>query len=225
MSAPEITAVVPVKRLDWALGRLARALHDEGRRALQIAMLTDVLAATGGVHAVSRTLVVTDDPTAAGLALAAGAEVIAEPRPPAGMNGAVEEGLATAARAGAAAALVVMADLPLVTSAALDRLVAAAGQGEGVTIATSRDRTGTNAMLLRPPTLLRPELGLGSRQRHLAQASRRGVPASTVELPELALDVDTDADLAEALRAGPAPATRAVCERLGIPACQPISAG
>lgn len=225
MSAPGITAVVPVKRLDRALGRLAGAVHDEGRRALQIAMLTDVLAATAAARAVSRTLVVTDDPEVAALALAAGAEVIAESRPSAGMNGAVEEGLTTAARAGAAAALVVMADLPLVTSAALDRLVAEAGQGEGVTIATSRDHTGTNAMLLRPPTLLRPALGLGSRQRHLAQASRRGVPSQTVELPELALDLDTDADLAEALCAGPAPSTRAVCERLGIAACQPISAG
>jgi 2-phospho-L-lactate/phosphoenolpyruvate guanylyltransferase len=224
MSAPEIAAVVPVKRLDRALGRLAGTLHGEGRRELQIAMLADVLAATTSARAVSWTLVVTDDLDAAGLALSAGAGVIAEPRPPAGMNGAVGEGLVAAARAGARGALVVMADLPLATSVALDRLVDEAGHGEGVTIATSRDRTGTNAMLLRPPTLLRPELGLDSRRRHLAQASRRGVPGRTVEIPELALDVDTDEDLTEALRAGPAPSTRAACERLGIAACQPISA-
>jgi 2-phospho-L-lactate/phosphoenolpyruvate guanylyltransferase len=224
MSAPEIAVVVPVKRLDRALGRLADALHGDLRRELQIAMLTDVLAAAAGARTVSWTLVVTDDPDAAGLALAAGAEVIAEPRPPAGMNRAVGEGLVVVARAGARGALVVMADLPLATSAALDRLVEEAGEGEGVTIATSRDRTGTNAMLLRPPTLLRPELGIGSRRRHLAQASRHGVSARTVEIPELALDVDTDEDLTEALRAGPAPSTRAACERLGIAACQPISA-
>jgi 2-phospho-L-lactate guanylyltransferase len=223
VSTPRIAAVVPVKRLDRALGRLAGTLDQDGRRALQVAMLDDVLAATAAALTVAWTLVVTDDPEAAAVALAAGAKVVPEPRPAAGMNGAVAEGLADAERGGAVAALVVMADLPLVTGAALDRLVTRAGEGEGLTIATSRDRSGTNAMVLRPPTLLRPELGVGSRRRHLALAAEREVPATTLDLPELALDVDTDGDLAEAVRAGPAPATRAVCERLGVAACQPIS--
>ena len=48
MPIQDVGAVVPVKRLGYALGRLSRVLDRGERRVLQSAMLGDVLAALAG---------------------------------------------------------------------------------------------------------------------------------------------------------------------------------
>ena len=89
------------------------------------------------------------------------------------MNAAVEIGLAEAARSGAEAALVLTADLPLASAGEIEAALAAAGPPGSVLLVPSRDGTGTNAMLLRPPTAMRPALGPDSRARHLARPGGR----------------------------------------------------
>jgi 2-phospho-L-lactate/phosphoenolpyruvate guanylyltransferase len=216
MSGPPTAAVIPVKPLALALGRLAGALAAPARRALQAAMLEDVLGACAGAAALGRVLVVTCDPAAAALARAGGARVVADHAPPRGMNAAIVRGLRAAEAAGCAAALVLTADLPLATAADLDALAAAAPPGPGVTIAPSRDGTGTNAMLLRPLYALRPQLGPGSLARHAGAAARAGLPLVRVARPRLALDLDTPADLAAFCAAGAEGAAATLCARLGL---------
>jgi 2-phospho-L-lactate/phosphoenolpyruvate guanylyltransferase len=213
---PAVAAVIPVKPLALALGRLAAALDAPGRRALQAAMLADVLAACRGTAGLGPLLVVTVDPAAAALARAGGAQVVADHAPPRGMNAAVLRGLAAAEAAGAAAALVLTADLPLARADDLAALLAAAPVGPGVTIAPSRDGTGTNALLLRPLWALRPQLGPGSLARHSAGAAAAGLALALVERPRLALDLDTPADLAAFCAGAPGGASGALCERLGL---------
>jgi 2-phospho-L-lactate guanylyltransferase len=208
--------VIPVKPLALALGRLAGALPAPARRALQAAMLQDVLAACAGAPALAPLLVVTADPAAAALARAGGAQVVADHAPPRGMNAAVVRGLAAAEAAGAGAALVLTADLPLAAAADLEALAAAAPPGPAVTIAPSRDGTGTNAMLLRPLWALRPQLGPGSLARHSAAAAAAGLALVRVERPRLALDLDTPADLAAFCALAPGGAAGALCARLGL---------
>jgi 2-phospho-L-lactate guanylyltransferase len=208
-------AVVPVKPLAAALGRLAGVLGPEERRALQAAMLADLLAACRAAPALAGTLVVTADPAAGALARAGGARVVAEPEGPAGMNAAVRRGLAAVAELGAPAALVLTADLPLARPEDLDAVVAAAPPGPGAVLAPSRDGTGTNALLLAPPGALPPRLGPGSLARHLAEAARAGLAAVLLERPGLALDVDTPADLAALRAAEPGGATGEALARAG----------
>lgn len=214
-------AVLPVKPLRGALRRLTPALDASVRRELQVAMLTDVLAAAAGARGLAGLMVVTSDPQARAMAAAiAGARVTSDHGPPRGMNAAVVRGLEAVAAAGADAALVLTADLPLARPEDLDAVLAAAPPGPSATLAPSRDGTGTNAMLLRPPAALTPRLGVDSLARHLAQAARRGVAVARVDLPNLALDIDTPRDLAE-LMAGPGArggrgATLEACARLGI---------
>ena len=69
-----------------------------------------------------------------------------------------------------------------------------------VVIVPDRHGTGTNALLLRPPTAIAPAFGPGSRERHQSAAEAAGVDHAVVRLPSLELDVDTPEDLA-ALRA------------------------
>jgi 2-phospho-L-lactate guanylyltransferase len=210
-------AVLPVKPLRGALRRLTPALDAPVRRELQVAMLTDVLAAAAGARGLAGLMVVTSDPQARAMAEAiAGARVTPDHQPPRGMNAAVVRGLEAVAAAGAGGALVLTADLPLARPEDLDAVLAAAPPGPSVTIAPSRDGTGTNAMLLRPPAALTPRLGVDSLARHLAQAARRGVAVARVDLPNLALDIDTPRDLAELVARGGTGATLDACARLGI---------
>ena len=215
-------AVLPVKPLRGALRRLTPALAGPVRRELQVAMLADVLAACAGARRLAGVMVVTSDPAAQGMAEAiAGARVVPDHEPPRGMNAAVVRGLEAVAAAGADGALVLTADLPLARSDDLDAVVAASADrpgGPSVTVAPSWDGTGTNAMLLRPPGALTPRLGVDSLTRHLAQAERRGIPVTRLDLPTLALDIDTPRDLAELMARGGGGATLAACARLDIAA-------
>jgi 2-phospho-L-lactate guanylyltransferase len=179
-------------------------------------MLEDVLAACRRTSALAPLLVVTADPAAAELARAGGARVVADHTPPRGMNAAVVRGLDAAAAAGCGAALILTADLPLATAEDLTALVRAAPSGPGVTIAPSRDGTGTNAMLVRPPGALRPQLGPGSLARHRAAAAAAGLLVLQVERPRLGLDLDTPADLAAFCAGAPRGAAGTLCERLGL---------
>jgi 2-phospho-L-lactate guanylyltransferase len=210
-------AVLPVKPLRGALRRLTPALDAPVRRELQVAMLTDVLAAAAGASQLAGVMVVTSDPAAQGMAEAiAGARVVPDHDPPRGMNAAVVRGLEAVAAAGADGALVLTADLPLARPEDLDAVVLAGPPGPSATIAPSWGGTGTNAMLLRPPGALTPRLGVDSLARHLAQAARRGVPVTRVDVPALALDIDTPRDLAELMARGGGGATLDACARLEI---------
>ena len=210
---PPTTVVVPVKPSGVALRRLAGMLDARTRRELQAAMLADVLGACASARGLVEVLVVTADAEAGARAVAQGARIIPDHDPPRGMNAAVEIGLAEAARSGAEAALVLTADLPLASAAEIEAALAAAGPPGSVLLVPSRDGTGTNAMLLRPPTAMRPTLGPDSRARHLARARGAGLVALTRELPGIALDIDTPADLLALMASGVPCATRTAFER------------
>ncbi len=213
MTMHDVGAVVPVKRLGYALGRLSGALDRDSRRMLQSAMLGDVLGALAGSTRVGEIVVVTSDPRARSVAESFGASTVRDHEPPEGINAAVMRGVQALS---ASAVLVLVSDLPLITSADVDHLIGAAPQGDAVVLARSLDGTGTNALLLTPPDALTPELGPNSMALHLAQASLRGVHVEVVDHPGIALDVDTPEDLAELVRREPTGATGRALDHLGL---------
>lgn len=196
-----VQAVVPVKPLGRALGRLAAVLSPAERRDLQAAMLADLLAACRDCAALAGVLVVSADPAAGELAAGFGARVLPDHAPPQGMNAAVAIGCADAARRGLRA-LVLTADLPLTRPGDLAAIVAAGEAGPGVVLVPSRDGTGTNALLLDPPEAMPTRLGPDSRARHRRLARERGLALRELALPRVALDVDTPADLAAVATGG-----------------------
>jgi 2-phospho-L-lactate guanylyltransferase len=95
--------------------------------------------------------------------------------------------------------LVLPADLPAVSSSAIDELLDAVGGaasgGRGlVALVGDRHGAGTNALLLAPPGVIAPAFGPGSRESHARAATEAGVRYVELESP-LAFDVDTSADL------------------------------
>jgi 2-phospho-L-lactate guanylyltransferase len=211
-----VLAVVPVKPLGRALGRLAGVLAPGERRELQDAMLADLLAACAACPDLAGTLVVTADPTAARLARTHGARVLPDHAPPQGMNPAVAIGQARAAATGMDAALVLTADLPLAGPADLSAIVAARPGEDGVVLVPSRDGTGTNALLIAPPAAMPTRLGPDSRARHAAAAAAAGLRLRELERPWVALDVDTPEDLLLLASSGRPGRATALCARLGV---------
>jgi 2-phospho-L-lactate guanylyltransferase len=163
------TIVVPYR------GDAKRRLPAGIRAALALAMLGDVVEAA---LAVGPVVVVTDDAAA----VPPGARRV--PDPGTGLGGAVAAALEDVQ----GHAVVVNADLPAATPQAI-RLLASAG----LALVEAEDGT-TNALSLPDPRRFAPLYGQGSAARFRAHAH-----FSTVRIPELEWDVDSSADLEQAL--------------------------
>ena len=206
-STPPWAVVVPVKRLDVAKSRLA-AYGDVARRELALAFACDVVAAAIGCSDVTEVLVITDDAEAADALRALGARV-APDDPDAGLNPALAHGADLLRVADAGRGVVtVSSDLPALQSPDLAAALRAVPRGRRAFVADSAG-TGTTLLAASAPAPLQPSYGPGSRARHASSGA--------VELAGTAAlrrDVDTPADLRDALLLGVGPRTAAVAARL-----------
>lgn len=189
-----IVAVIPVGELERAKSRLGEVLDAEERRDLVIGLLERTLAATVASSRIAETIVVTPDDEVASIAQSAGARVIRQSD--LGLNHGLDEARAAAVDAGATALLVLPADLPGVSPAAVDTLLATLDEADLPLVAIVPDRhgRGTNSLLLAPPGVIDFAFGGDSRvaHRHAADAASTRV----VELDgPLSLDIDTPEDL------------------------------
>lgn len=157
-------------------------------------MLTDVLTSVLHTPAVDRVAVVTSDPTLLALARQLGAFAVDEEYPR-GLNGAVALGTEFCLRQGATALLVLLADLPLVTSEDIEWLFRQTNGGPEVILVPCKEGDGTNAMLRVPPLIIPPCFGGPSLVAYQAEARRQRVTCRVVEVPGIAFDLDSVEDL------------------------------
>ncbi|MBB5132522.1 2-phospho-L-lactate guanylyltransferase [Thermocatellispora tengchongensis] len=198
---PGWTLVVPVKTLVAAKTRLAEAAGPH-RAALAVAVACDTVAAALACPAVARVVVVTGDPLAAGPLAEVGAHVVGDPE--AGLNAALRHGAAEARGLAPYAPVgALQADLPALRPAELATALEAAAEFEQAFVPDAAE-IGTTFYGVAPGVPFRPGFGGESRARHLS----RGAKELTIDgIPSLRRDVDTPADLAEALRLGVGPRT------------------
>ncbi len=78
---------------------------------------------------------------------------------------------------------------------AADAAMTAAAGGPLVAIAPSDARSGTNALLLRPPDIIAPAFGRDSFEAHLRAAESAGAAVQVVSDTVLGFDLDTPDDL------------------------------
>jgi 2-phospho-L-lactate/phosphoenolpyruvate guanylyltransferase len=187
------TAVVPVKRFALAKSRLAAGVDATRKPELIEAMIADVLEAIGRARSIERTIVVSQEPAAAGLAAAAGAELV-DDFDDAGHVAAALAGIAVAEAAGARCVALLPGDCPLLDPRELDKMLTGVPD-RYVAVIPDRHGTGTNALVLAPPGAIEPSFGEGSRERHVAAARAAGIPYGVEELTSLGLDLDTPADI------------------------------
>ena len=188
-----VYAIVPVKDLRGTKSRLAPVLDPAARAGLTLYMMGRVVtrALKAGVDAVG---VVSPDPIVLDEALKRGATPLAQKSR--GLNPALDEGRLWASGNGASALLVLPSDLPLIEAEDVTEVLAGAA-GAPVVVAPDGVRSGTNALLLRPPDALPFLFGPGSFEAHLGAARGRGAEARVCENGHLSFDLDTAGDLAK----------------------------
>ena len=186
MSKP-ILAAIPIKPFGVAKRRLADRLDGPTRARLGRAIAART--ATAAADAGALVAVVTGDPGVAAWARGNGYLTIPE-NGPAGLNGAADAALGTAAKQQRPWA-VIHADLPLITPGALAPIFELASSR---TVLVPSHDGGTN-VIAGSTTTFRFSYGKTSFHRHLASH-----PSSAVKThPQLALDLDTSEDLTRAL--------------------------
>lgn len=196
----KVVALVPVKAFAAAKTRLSPVLAADRRADIAARLLDHVLDAILSSDAVDLCAVVSPDPAALETVAAVGAVPLRQTS--VGLNPGLEEGRAWALRQRADALLIVLGDLPLLTPADVAGLVAQATGAPGVVLAPDRHGTGSNALLLTPPTALPFRFGLDSAAAHMAEAAQRGLPLHQYITSGTAFDVDTPADLQTWLATG-----------------------
>jgi 2-phospho-L-lactate guanylyltransferase len=187
-------AIVPIQRLTVAKSRLRHRLGASERHDLVLTLLHHVLTSLGAATLIDETLVVTPDPLVA--------EAVVGPRATAllqsgtGLNAAILQGRDEAVRRGATALLIMLGDLPLVTSANIDALVRVVPEA-AVVLAPDRHQRGTNALVLSPPDVLDPLFGVDSLRAHRTAAKKLGLNVREYRAIGTGFDLDESEDLDE----------------------------
>ena len=187
-----LRTIVPMKPLAEAKTRLWDDLPPLERQAVVLLMLERVVAAAVSATTRGACVVVGGDAVVREVAEASGARWA--PDSADGLNAALWAAMQAAYVDGAAAALFLPGDLPLVLDDDVRALVAASdGYAATVCVRASSDG-GTNALLQPAGTAFEPLLGERSFEKHCEAAAAAGVPLVTPDLPRVAFDLDTRAD-------------------------------
>lgn len=200
MSDPgEVWAIIPVKETTGAKQRLAPVLSPPQRQALAVAMIEDVLEAVAEVRGLGGAILVTVDPQVEVLARRYSMHTLADGAHD-GHTGAVNAGARCLLAQGRSTLLTLPGDLPMITAAEIETLIAAHGPAPSFTIAPAHDDLGSNAILMSPPQAVPLRFGDNSFFPHLAAARARGIEPRVVRLPGIANDIDNPQDLDHFLR-------------------------
>ena len=191
--------LIPVKDLSRAKQRLAGLMSQEERTRLAWAMLEATFAAAGGVSTADGVAIVTLYSPAIELGRRYGFEIIPESRQ-VSESDSVDFGSMQLAGSGVTTVLRLPIDLPLLRSEDIEAVLAQDSGDRSVILAPSRDGTGTNAILRRPPDIFPSHFGPNSLAKHIAEAKQAGIDCRLANLPRIALDIDDEADIANLLR-------------------------
>lgn len=211
----DIWAVVPVKETVAAKARLADAMPRHLRGGLALAMLEDVLTSLVAARGLGGIAVVTVDAAARALAQRFGCRVLTDDA-----RGGHTVAVAAAARIlsaeGRAGMLQVPGDIPLVRADEISLLLALRRRTPSFTIAPSHDDSGSNAVLVCPPTAVPLTFGDDSFYPHLRAAQACGIKPLIVRQHGIGLDIDRPEDIAAFAKLNSRTRAQAFLERHGL---------
>jgi 2-phospho-L-lactate/phosphoenolpyruvate guanylyltransferase len=182
--------LVPLKRMDRAKSRLAQALAADARAELMLDLLSGVLTAVRSAGVDRITLVTPENVSHDGIHVWNDDGLPWNDALAAATNAVVETELLA----------VISADLPWLRSSEVRTLLEQT-PARGIAVARAHDG-GTNAVAMRPPGALATVFGRPASARLHAEAARaRRLDCRIIDVPGLAFDVDTPADLERMLAA------------------------
>src|SRR5271165_3805087 len=185
--------LIPVKSLATAKQRLADAFDQAHRTLLAEAMLRDVLTAASGIRSRLDVFLVTGDEHAQTMAAEFHFSFIEDSRNES-ETAAIEMATVWCERQGYDTTVVVPADVPLVTSAELHRVLDAAPE-EGAVFVPAYDRRGSNCILRRPASIIPLRFGNDSFLPHCEAMKKTGKELVILEMAGIGLDIDNPHEL------------------------------
>ena len=192
----KIHAIVPLNVPSKSKTRLSKRLNRIERTHLTLAMLANVLSALRGARKIATITVVCADRKTRPIVQEHDATFLWE-GPRRGLNNALNFALKRAPED--SSILIIHADLPLLTSEDVNNLITSA-ENYPLALVPSKDKTGTNAILMHEPNIIRLAFGKESFQRHINLANQRRVYYKVIRINGIAFDVDEEDDLEELMQ-------------------------
>ena len=202
------TAIIPVKGLSAANGRLDDVLTPAERTRLAEALFTDLIVKLPRSRCIDDILVVTADPAVARQARWFEHKVLEQKRDE-GHSEAAAAGARAAKAEGSARVAMLPVDCPMLDVEELDARVGRSPRT--VLIVPDRHDTGTNALVLTPPDVFLPAFGPDSCARHVSRARASNISFALEKIESMATDLDTPEDMSllrDRLLLDPQPAPR-----------------
>ena len=187
-----VYAIIPVKTLASSKKRLAKLLTVDERIQLSEAMLYDVLCSVCNCKSISKIIVVSKDEQVLSIAREFGTTVVRE-KEELGVNAAVA--LTDSICKDSDASIVIPQDLPLILPSDIGMLCDSAKKKSCVIITPSYRYDGTNALLRKPPNVIKTHYDEDSYEIHLQKAKEHKVPVKIVMNRRLMLDLDEPNDI------------------------------
>jgi len=188
-----LCAIIPIKPLKRGKSRLAGVLSIEEREKLNKEMLIRTLRCIKDVPQINFYIVISYDPAALAIARELSAKTILESKVT-NLNRALQKATAAAKAFNATQVLILPADLPLITSAAIQQFINLGENFEGMTISSDHRQSGTNALMVNPIGLINYNFGEWSFRKHIEQAERKKVPVRVANIQSLQFDLDVPED-------------------------------
>jgi len=195
-----VWAVIPVKQISQAKQRLSPLLSTEERRDFFSAMLEDVLSMMVKIDFFEKIILATNCPHAISIAGRHGITHF-ETGPDDGLNQAAGETVNHLLENGIRDMFLIPGDIPLITEEEINSVLKAHPSAPSLTIIPSRDKLGSNCILLSPPSRMPLKFGPDSYFRHLEIAQTNGLKINPMVFPGFGLDIDEPKDLFELLKA------------------------
>jgi 2-phospho-L-lactate guanylyltransferase len=202
------TAIVPVKGLTVANGRLNGVLSAEERNQLAEALFLDLIVKLPRSRCIDDVLVVTADKSIARQVRWFGHKVLLQESDD-GHSEAAAAGARAAMAEGAQRVAMLPVDCPMLETDELDAHIGRSPRT--VLIIPDRHGTGTNGLVLAPPDIFLPAFGPDSCSRHVSRARAAGISFALEKVDSMGIDLDTAEDytlLRDRLLLDPQPAPR-----------------
>jgi len=188
--------IVPFKNYKSAKSRMRKDLSDEETEKIVENMLRHVLTEVSKSQMSDASFLITKDEEAISLAKQIGVETIEEKEQ---INESTSVDLATKIliRMGATSVLRIPGDLPLLTYNDIDSVFRESIETNSCILVPSKSGKGTNAILRRPPDIIKSCFGEDSLRKHKKEFDRKQVQYKIVKNKNIELDLDCLEDLQE----------------------------
>ena len=188
--------IVPFKNYKSAKSRMRKDLSDEETEKIVENMLRHVLTEVSKSQMSDASFLITKDEEAISLAKQIGVETIEEKEQ---INESTSVDLATKIliRRGATSVLRIPGDLPLLTYNDIDNVFRESIETNSCILVPSKSGKGTNAILRRPPDIIKSCFGEDSLRKHKKGFDRKQVQYKIVKNKNIELDLDCLEDLQE----------------------------